>query len=1220
MTYYYGGYSYDKTYEFTAFSEHQLLSQGGLGSDVGCGDSFTMPAHADTCIEVTDNDRYLSGDWCDHATDRYGQTATITKGGAAAGSGGQIYAESYYWVTDQHGNWYLMIEIEQEGTSGDYFTFHSGYGMPPAGAELTIRSECDVSGNWVDYACLDAGPKEDPNTAPGFDNVPDSGEICIDENTAAVIDLDASDSDGDSLTYSIAGGADGGLFEIDAHSGELRFKAAPDYEAPADHGADNVYEVKVKVSDGRGGEEVKLLKVCVDDVDEGGPGGTCTVIEAEDMRLWGYEVEHRGDASDGAGIALCTSKGYASTSFTGESGTYDLNLRLIDESDGKGAIQVYVNGCKIETIWLNRDDGGNGLDGSSTWTTVSLEDVSLAHGDRITLKGYGDCAEYARIDKIEICEPACAPCVTIEAEDMYAYNYKTVCGVQASGNELVRLKSGWCGIEDGKLKTVFKGCDGTYDLKIFAQDEDDGQSTVVVKVNGVEVGTILLNEDDDGSGNDNGGFSEFTLENVEINAGDEIALYAHSDGGEYVRIDKIELCRDEEPKLGAIGDTVWFDADGDGLQDAGEAGVANVTVSLLDGSGTVVATQTTDGNGNYLFEDLAAGDYQVVFELPAGGFAFTAPDNETGPDGDAGDSDADASGATGVFSLAEGEVNLTVDAGIVDLPGSLSGRYFIDADGNGLDDDGVNGVEGVTVELLDAAGGPTGITTTTGATGGYSFTGLAPGTYGVKFTDTVTGLALTAPNVGEDDTIDSDATDLGAGMSQITGIVVTAGADTPDNDAGVTDPETASLGDTVWIDANRNGLQDAGEAGLAGVAVTLLNGDGTATGRTAVTDGAGKYLFAGLAAGTYLVDFAAADGFDFTAQDSGDDALDSDVDATGLTGPIVLGIGEENLTVDAGVISENPIADDDAGKVCATEATVIDVLDGDSSPTPGATLSVAHVAGVEVAAGDSVTLASGATVTLNADGTLSYDSAGATYGGIAAADLLIRTTASDSFTYSIGDGLDGTATATVDVTICGAKNTLETISASLPGAIDFRIDTLAETPLIEGYTVTLSGSGDARLDGNTFAEAYCLASDDAIVRDVDVAANVYVATEALAAGSSLDTDALEDLDLITWILNQDFGAQDNGDGTGETYTETEIQAAIWHFTDQTTFIPAGTGTQANAQEIIALAEANGEGFTAGEGDIVGLVLDPVIPSDTGHVQPFIIGIGFDLLAEDCFCL
>ncbi|MCP5240234.1 MAG: carboxypeptidase regulatory-like domain-containing protein [Zoogloeaceae bacterium] len=74
-----------------------------------------------------------------------------------------------------------------------------------------------------------------------------------------------------------------------------------------------------------------------------------------------------------------------------------------------------------------------------------------------------------------------------------------------------------------------------------------------------------------------------------------------------------------------IGDRVWLDANKNGIQDAGEAGVSGVTARLVDADGNVVATATTDANGNYLFDGLTPGQYRVDFDLgtlPAG-FAVT---------------------------------------------------------------------------------------------------------------------------------------------------------------------------------------------------------------------------------------------------------------------------------------------------------------------------------------------------------------------------------------------------------------------------------------------------------------------------------------------------------------------------------------------------------------------------------------------------------------------
>ncbi len=172
MTWYGGGYSSVKTYEFTAFSESSLLRDGD--SNLNCGDTFTMPCSADVCISVKDDDRYLSGDsscWGnDNATDSSYQKASINDpDGGEVGNGGQIYAEQYFWVSDQHGNWYVLIEIEQEGSGDDYFAFYTNdcYGVPPAGAELTVRGSCDVKGDWLSYSSLDSGVPCDPAPATG---------------------------------------------------------------------------------------------------------------------------------------------------------------------------------------------------------------------------------------------------------------------------------------------------------------------------------------------------------------------------------------------------------------------------------------------------------------------------------------------------------------------------------------------------------------------------------------------------------------------------------------------------------------------------------------------------------------------------------------------------------------------------------------------------------------------------------------------------------------------------------------------------------------------------------------------------------------------------------------------------------------------------------------------------------------------------------------------
>ncbi len=116
------------------------------------------------------------------------------------------------------------------------------------------------------------------------------------------------------------------------------------------------------------------------------------------------------------------------------------------------------------------------------------------------------------------------------------------------------------------------------------------------------------------------------------------------------------------PALGSLGDTVFSDTDGDGVQDSGELGVSGVTVNLLDDMGTLIDTTTTDGSGFYEFTDLAADDYIVEFVAPTGS-SFTVQD--AGGD-DAADSDANpATGRTDVITLGAGEDNPDIDAGVL---------------------------------------------------------------------------------------------------------------------------------------------------------------------------------------------------------------------------------------------------------------------------------------------------------------------------------------------------------------------------------------------------------------------------------------------------------------------------------------------------------------------------------------------------------------------------
>ncbi len=121
--------------------------------------------------------------------------------------------------------------------------------------------------------------------------------------------------------------------------------------------------------------------------------------------------------------------------------------------------------------------------------------------------------------------------------------------------------------------------------------------------------------------------------------------------------------------LAVLGDRAWFDADRDGIQDAGETnGVTGVPVALLDVDSNVVAATTTDAGGHYLFANLAAGGYRVRFDLSTVTTNVIISSADQGGD-DALDSDAttgDTGGYVGteLVSIGGSETNRSVDLGL----------------------------------------------------------------------------------------------------------------------------------------------------------------------------------------------------------------------------------------------------------------------------------------------------------------------------------------------------------------------------------------------------------------------------------------------------------------------------------------------------------------------------------------------------------------------------
>lgn len=341
--------------------------------------------------------------------------------------------------------------------------------------------------------------------------------------------------------------------------------------------------------------------------------------------------------------------------------------------------------------------------------------------------------------------------------------------------------------------------------------------------------------------------------------------------------------------VGSIGDRVWKDVNGDGVQDADEPGYPNLTVTLYASSNltTPLATQLTDTDGKYLFTDLAGGDYTVVVSGVAATFRQSYDLDDGTP---AGGTFASANSAS--VTIVTGERREDLDFGYQQIDASVGDLVWIDRNSNGQQDNDEPAMPGVQVSLRDAAGTIL-ATTATDASGHYLFTGLPAGHYTV--------LATPAPGYIETyDYDDQNSPPGGFNSADAASFDLIPGQNRDDIDFGYAG---GTLGDRAWDDANANGIQDSGESGLVGAVITITRAetvDLPAAEYTTTTDQNGFYSVGDLElpAGTYVVSVTPPPGYRQTYD------LDDGARLTGFTTVlstvVELAAGQTRTDVDFG--------------------------------------------------------------------------------------------------------------------------------------------------------------------------------------------------------------------------------------------------------------------------------------------------------------------------------
>ena len=269
--------------------------------------------------------------------------------------------------------------------------------------------------------------------------------------------------------------------------------------------------------------------------------------------------------------------------------------------------------------------------------------------------------------------------------------------------------------------------------------------------------------------------------------------------------------------------------------------------------------------------------------------------------------------------------------------GTISGTIYNDKDATWFNDSPTldSPFEGVTVRLLDADGNPVkdssgaDITAKTDADGKYTFTRLPLGSYKVEVVAgdaKVDGTDVNLADYKQTYGYGSSTRRSEAGKGKLvtpTPIALTSAAPNATKvDFAFVKP--ASVGNFVWFDANKDGIQDADEFGVAGVTVTLTDGagnpvidlDGNPV-KPVTTDANGKYEFTNLMPNVdrivanageenYKVTFTPPAGYSATKSYA---AADGEKDSNGADSSVTLTEGQNDETVDFGLVADGTIGD-----------------------------------------------------------------------------------------------------------------------------------------------------------------------------------------------------------------------------------------------------------------------------------------------------------------------
>ena len=460
----------------------------------------------------------------------------------------------------------------------------------------------------------------------------------------------------------------------------------------------------------------------------------------------------------------------------------------------------------------------------------------------------------------------------------------------------------------------------------------------------------------------------------------------------------------------SLGSTVFEDANNNGIQEEGEAGIANVVLDLYDENGNRVRdrnnnpiTTTTDSNGNYIFEGLPSGSYQIV--IPASNFnsgqalannTIVSNDVDQNDNQEDGDNNGSQTGAATkvtspviVLSVGDEPTNdttetvapgnqqddinadnentdadgdMTVDFGFVPV-GQIRGNVAADVNSDRL---GETDLPGVTLTLFDSDGIEV-ATTQTNRDGNYIFANVLSGDYTVRQTQPE-GYG----SVVERDSINNGANDDDTDADNNDNVLPVSISDREiDTGNDFVEVELGTIRGNVTTDTDNN---DIGDRDLEGVEIELLNSSGDPIDSdpdeelqptTTATDENGNYEFTNLFPGDYRVretnlpNYGDVYEFDSDASDRLDEEAEAANEANDNVLSVSLAAGETDIGNDFvdeefATVTGNVSADinnDNTGDE-GLENVTLELLDGENVVDTAQTDGTGNYQFTEISPGD----------------------------------------------------------------------------------------------------------------------------------------------------------------------------------------------------------------------------------------------------------------------------